>query len=169
MVLAVLCNSVFAICAILGPLHGVGRRLADITTFADVKESLWWWWISQPMYIFSGVFMKVSISITLWQLTVFRAHRLILLATAITAVIPGIVLWLLMTFQCKPVSKFWHRAAPGSCLDPDPLIIVFYVYGALGALNDLCLSIIPIHLVWNLRLDARTRVAVAVILSLGGM
>jgi cation-transporting ATPase 13A1 len=121
------------------------------------------------MYIFSGVFMKVSIAITLWQLTVFRAHRIILLATVIIATIPSIVVWLLMTFQCKPVSKFWRRDTPGSCLDPNPTIIFFYVYGALGALNDLCLSIIPIHLVWNLRLERRTRVAVAVILSLGGM
>ncbi|KAL2818540.1 hypothetical protein BJX63DRAFT_439854 [Aspergillus granulosus] len=169
MVLAVICNTLFAICAILGPLHGVGRRLADIASPADLQESLWWWWIAQPMYIFSGVFMKVSISITLWQLTVFRAHRLVLLATVITATIPSIVLWLLMMFQCTPVSRFWRRDTPGTCLDPNPLIIIFYVYGALGALNDLSLSIIPIHLVWNLRLEARTRVAVAVILSLGGI
>jgi hypothetical protein len=35
-------------------------------------------------------------------------------------------------------------------LNPDPVITMFYVYGSVGAICDLCLAVLPVFLVHRL-------------------
>ncbi|KAH8704795.1 hypothetical protein BGW36DRAFT_331747 [Talaromyces proteolyticus] len=169
MTIAVVFNSGFAICAIVGSLHGVGRKLEDFTSSEDITKCLLCWWLAQPMYIFSCILMKLSIAISLLRVTIHRWHRVILYLVMATTVVFGVVIWLLMTLQCQPVQEFWLRDGKGSCIPVDPVIVMFYVYGSIGAACDLCLGILPIFLVWKLQMKRLVKIGLCVILSLGGV
>jgi hypothetical protein len=44
-----------------------------------------------------------------------------------------------------------------------------YAHGAISTWSDWTLGVLPIFLVWNLKMNPRTKVSVALILSLGAL
>jgi hypothetical protein len=76
-----------------------------------------------------------------------------------------------MAFQCSPPSYFWTKYLdePGSCLPVLTIENMTYSHGALSIWSDWTLGILPIFLVWNLNMNPRTKVSVAVILGIGAL
>lgn len=85
----------------------------------------------------------------------------------------------LMIFQCHPISYFWtQNPQPGpdyiapageSCIPRWIIADSTYAHGALSAAADWTLGILPIFLVWNLNMNPRTKISVALILALGAV
>jgi hypothetical protein len=77
----------------------------------------------------------------------------------------------LMIFQCHPISYFWAAApvAGASCISREIIADSTYAHGALSAAADWTLGILPIFLVWNLNMNPRTKISVALILALGAV
>jgi hypothetical protein len=85
----------------------------------------------------------------------------------------------LMIFQCHPISYFWTQspyATPdtppvegASCISREIIADSTYAHGALSAAADWTLGILPIFIVWNLNMNPRTKISVALILSLGAV
>lgn len=89
------------------------------------------------------------------------------LATAI-----GIIFFFLTMFQCSPVHYFWNRAQPnahGSCINKTPLVGVAYLYSVGAAITDLTIGLLPVALIWNLRMNRRTKIAIVIVLGIGCM
>jgi len=76
-----------------------------------------------------------------------------------------------MIFQCFPVSYFWTRFLDGSgkCIPATVVADMTYAHGAVSTWSDWTLGILPIFLVWNLNMNPRTKVSVALILGLGAL
>jgi hypothetical protein len=74
-----------------------------------------------------------------------------------------------LTFQCDPISSFWMRilGEPGTCIAGSVVADLAYCHAALICVADWTLAILPIFLVWNLNMNSRTKISVAVILGLG--
>ncbi|KAJ5190003.1 hypothetical protein N7491_007956 [Penicillium cf. griseofulvum] len=171
MVIAMALNTLFAICGIVGSKYGLGRKLAYFTTHPDdLHRALLCWWVGQLFYVLTCVAAKVSIIIALLRITVSRVHAYILYAAMILSVAVGFVFFLFTIFQCSPVNYFWNQAQPtahGSCIDKDPLIVIAYVYSVGAAITDLTIGLLPVALIWNLRMNRRTKGAMAAILGIG--
>ena len=77
----------------------------------------------------------------------------------------------LIIFQCYPVDYFWTRyaGAVGKCLNPNVIADATYAHSAISAWTDWTLGILPIFLVWDLAMNLRTKVSVALILALGAV
>lgn len=76
----------------------------------------------------------------------------------------------MLTLQCHPVSYFWQRVRPtasGTCMDLDSIIAIAYVYSVTATCCDFTLGLLPVFLVWNLQMNARTKAALASILGMG--
>lgn len=77
----------------------------------------------------------------------------------------------ILTFQCRPVSYFWTQfeGASGSCVPAKVIADTSYTHAAVSATADWTLGILPIFVVWNLKMNARTKISVALLLSLGAV
>jgi hypothetical protein len=78
--------------------------------------------------------------------------------------------FIFLVFQCTPVSLFWNRfldAADGHCADKTTLANITYVHAALSALTDWIFGLLPVALVWRLKMNLRTKLSIVLILSLG--
>ncbi|KAJ5475360.1 hypothetical protein N7539_008426 [Penicillium diatomitis] len=171
MVCAMVLNLAFAICGIVGTKYGMGRKLLYFAQYPDhLSQALLCWWLGQIFYVITCVVAKISIIITLLRITVDRVHAWILYAAMALAVAVGGTFLLFTIFQCNPVPYYWHQGsadAHGTCINKDTLIAIAYLYSVGAAITDLTIGLLPVALIWNLRINRRTKIAIAGILSIG--
>lgn len=82
----------------------------------------------------------------------------------------GLVFFFFTIFECSPVSYFWNQIQPtskGKCVNPDILIGIAYLYSVGAAITDLTIGLLPVALIWNLRMNRRTKGAIVGILGIG--
>lgn len=70
-------------------------------------------------------------------------------------------------FQCTPVSYAWNTNQDGFCLPATYLADVYYACTAVNIMTDWVTAILPIPLLWNVRLERSEKLSVAAILGLG--
>jgi hypothetical protein len=111
------------------------------------------------------------------QICVKKVQINIIRTVIITFSIFTIYFLFIMIFQCNPVSAFW-MANPNPaiglpdgavCLDRTIIAGSTYAHGALSAAADWILGTLPVFLVWNLNMNPRTKISVALILALGAV
>lgn len=115
---------------------------------------------------------KISIAVSLLRLAVKKTHRISLWITITATIVIGLLFWLVLLLECRPISYFWNQMdgeSTGSCPPVDVLLDIAYVHSATTVVCDLTLGILPIFLVWHLQMNRRTKMAVGGILSLGAV
>ncbi|KAL2834866.1 hypothetical protein BDW59DRAFT_155686 [Aspergillus cavernicola] len=172
MVFAMAWNILFALCGMLGARYGIGRRMVDFQEKPDyvdaIEIALFWWWLGQTTYVITCVIAKVSIALALLRLTVSRIHQIILWSVIGVSIVVSLVFWCMLALQCSPVDTFWHRfTKKGTCLDTGYILNVAYFYSVTATICDFILGLLPVLLVWKLRMNIRTKAALVGILSMG--
>lgn len=66
--------------------------------------------------------------------------------------------------QCSPREKSWKPELPGHCLNGQVIQIII---GSLNAVSDFSILILPLPLVWALKLDTARKIRVMGILCIG--
>ncbi|KAJ5081082.1 hypothetical protein N7456_013320 [Penicillium angulare] len=169
MVLAMALNLAFAICGFLGVEYGMGRRLVHFETRPDdFAKAMLCWWLGQVFYVITCVVAKISIIITLLRITVDRIHAYILYTAISLATAVGVIFLFFTIFQCHPVDYFWNLLTEeGTCISKNLLIGIAYLYSVGAAVTDLTIGLLPVALIWNLRMNQRTKTAIVGILGIG--
>jgi hypothetical protein len=99
-----------------------------------------------------------------------RVHAYVLYAAITLATAVGLIFLFFTVFQCDPVSFFWNRSpVTGTCISTDLLIDIAYLYSVGAAVTDLTIGLLPVALIWNLRMNQRTKTAIVGILGIGCM
>jgi len=75
----------------------------------------------------------------------------------------------LVLFQCSPVNFFWdqYKGAKGSCININAVPIASIVHSCMSFTADWILGLLPIALIYNLKMNTRTKVSLGCVLSLG--
>ena len=73
-----------------------------------------------------------------------------------------VAIYFQICFQCKPIRLLW--SSNGSC---DVSSVEAMVFGSINAAIDLSILLLPIPMVWQLKMERRQKVAVTGILGLG--
>jgi hypothetical protein len=115
--------------------------------------------------------VKASIAFFLSRICVRRWQLLTIWVIMSAVIIFSIYYIFLIIFQCHPVSYFWTQFAgeSGSCVASVVIAGSTYAHGAINIWSDFTLCTLPILLVWNLNMNLRTKISVALILSLGAL
>lgn len=79
--------------------------------------------------------------------------------------------WILMTILagllvCNPPEKNWNPDAPGYCGNQTA---AFVAVGVVDVLNEICLLVLPLPMLFKLHLSQRYRVALSCVFSTGVM
>ncbi|KAL4876789.1 hypothetical protein BJY04DRAFT_231402 [Aspergillus karnatakaensis] len=192
MIVALALFIALSVLCVLGPIAGIGHRLADFKTMASIQRAMMvyrsnsrlartciltrtpqLWWLGQMLYIWASAVSKIAIALALLRLTVRRLHRIILWTICAVIVVIGLMFWLVLLFDCQPVDFFWERMdvfpPKGKCLSVDVLLIIAYVYSSITIVCDITLGVLPACLIWGLQMTRRTKMALCGILSLGAI
>ncbi|BCS26978.1 uncharacterized protein APUU_60026A [Aspergillus puulaauensis] len=126
-------------------------------------------WLTQTFWPVSQTFVKLSIIMLLRQLVGRVPRWPALLAILIVFSISwGITAFFGNIFQCSPPEYFWR--APyirGSCMRGQ---MTFYmVIGTLSLFEDVVLLLLPISIVWRLRMGIQQKLQVTGLFCLGGL
>lgn len=81
----------------------------------------------------------------------------------------GIGLISLLCFQCHPIKYYWDRTIQGTCQPSVYIRACAYVNTIVGGGTDFVLAMLPIWLLWDLKLSWRTKVSIAVLLGMGNL
>lgn len=161
----------FATFALIGVHHGTGQHAQNIQPPTEIPIGIKYWWLCEPVYVASNMCIKAAIAVQLLRLTVIRTHRIIIWTTlAVTELYSGFFFFLFI-FQCQPSSYFWtqYTGGRGTCIDTTITINAVYAYSAITCLSDWIYAIIPWFLAFKLQMNQRSKITVALILSIGAI
>ncbi|KAK4062789.1 uncharacterized protein Triagg1_9659 [Trichoderma aggressivum f. europaeum] len=136
----------FCAVAATGVHYGTGRHYWDLEP-EDISEAL-----------------KISIGYFLLRITVERIHTWIIGTVMLVTVVTGIVFFFVTMLQCAPVSYFWDKTQPGSCINIDVIITLTYIYSAFSVICDFTFALLPIVLIMQLQMNSRTKIALVPIM-----
>jgi hypothetical protein len=67
------------------------------------------------------------------------------------------------------LSLLGNRNQPGYCVPIDVIIALTFLYSACAIISDFTFAILPIFLIWNLNMPAKTRVMLIPVLGMACM
>jgi len=125
--------------------------------------------LAELLYTMTASIVRLSICLFFLRICAKKLHKRIVYGTLIVVLLYSIVFSFIIIFQCKPVNYFWRRfsGAHGTCLSVHIVPNLTFVHGAICAGSDWILGLFPILLMWNLKMNIRTKIAVGAVLSLG--
>lgn len=165
-----------AFCAfvVLGVHHGLGKHVDDVAPDHRV-EALKWKWAGMITYVIGSTLIKFVAALLLLRL--FKGQKWqrnsLIAIMALVGLVQVFYLFIAI-FQCTPIPFYWFRYtedAPvsGQCLKPDMATIPTYVSILLGVVSDWYLAILPITLVWNIKMEKKAKISIVAVLAIGSM
>ncbi|KAM4056086.1 integral membrane family protein [Hirsutella rhossiliensis] len=159
-----------ATCAMIieGTRRGLGKHNAAVTDPDDLVAALMWQAIATAVYVLNMVFIKLSIGVFLLRLAVWTAYKWILWISLVVFTLWGLGIFIWNIFQCTPVAKQWDfRIERGFCASPDAIIASAYALSVLTVLSDWLYALLPVPMVWNVKMTKQAKWTVVAILGLG--
>jgi hypothetical protein len=148
--------------------YGTGRHVTDIPP-SGIPRALYFWFLCEIFYALTTLFIRLSIAVFLLRICVKPIHRYIIHFTLLSIILFTTFYFFLVIFQCSPVSFFWgqYEGMEGHCINPAVVPNASIAHSAVSFTADWILGLLPIALLWHLKMNTRTKVSVAGLLSLG--
>ncbi|VUC34661.1 unnamed protein product [Clonostachys rosea] len=148
---------------------GIGRHNAAIRDDDREVAALKWQALAISMYIVLMLLIKLSIGFLLLRITSHMpVYARVNWASLALISISSVVVFFWNTFQCIPVQKQWdYRITYGQCVRPDEIVIVAYVVSAMTIVTDFFYALIPIPMVWSVKMTIQAKTTVVLILGMG--
>lgn len=102
----------------------------------------------------------------LMQITTDPKIRRSLVAVAVLNIVLNIPQCLLVWLQCTPVGALWDPLRQDQC-DHRKSVYSTYFAGAVAALSDFYLAIVPIHMLLPLRIDPKLKWGLSFLMGCG--
>jgi len=120
------------------------------------------------MYTVTMCLLKFSICLFLLRIASKNWHRYVLYTIMAVTLVFSLFFGPFLLFECHPVQNFW-TLTQDHCLPERVMINVTIGHSALMALGDWACGILPIFLVWNIQMNKRMKITVALILMIGAL
>ncbi|KAL1881321.1 hypothetical protein Daus18300_001174 [Diaporthe australafricana] len=156
----------FVTCVNIGVHYGTGRHYADLTQ-QNFENAMQFWYYCYIWYCWTMIFSKISIGIFLLRIIVERIQIWFIYIALAINVMTGLVFFFVTTLQCQPVSYFWHKSQPGTCIPISIIIGLTYLYSSLNIICDFTFALLPIFIVRKLNMKRRMKIAIIPLLSMG--
>ena len=138
------------------------------TSFIMLRRTcVQWVYRTSPLYIISLLGYKFSI--LLLYLRLFGVSTRFRYCTwAVMFLVFGYLFSNLMTqfFSCRPIIKYWNSQIPGHCIIP---INAAFSYGTMNFASDFFIALLPLPMVWRLKMSRRQKIGVMLVFMGGAM
>ncbi|KAJ4180210.1 hypothetical protein NW755_011898 [Fusarium falciforme] len=157
-------SSVFAVKAAYFGLGTRDDKLNDLVMVRCAEYMLY----SQVTYGTTVPLIKASVVFMLLRITVEPKYRWTLYIMQLLATVMAIVGIVASLTYCTPVRAYWNPLL-GKCGDFNRVVIIGYVWTAVGIVTDWCCAILPYFVVRKLQMNRRSKRIVMLILGLGAL
>ncbi|KAI0161953.1 hypothetical protein GGR52DRAFT_146510 [Hypoxylon sp. FL1284] len=174
MTIAIFPFTVLSISCLVAAFNGVGihvHNLAKPENQRYQESGLFWFFMFEVFYCITIIPVKLSVGYMLIRIAQNRkAYIWTQYGIMATFTIMNLIAALYIIFQCNPVSAAWDpvlTAEGGHCQDPSILADIYYATTAINIFTDWATALMPIPLLWNVKLNRNAKISVAAILGLG--
>ncbi|KAH7264007.1 hypothetical protein B0J15DRAFT_524192 [Fusarium solani] len=169
--LMLIAQGIFTVsCAFIleGVKEGLGRHNEAIKDDAAEVNALKWQALATATYVLDMMFIKLSIGVFLLRLSVKPVYTWIIWISLVIITIWSTVIFFWNMFQCSPVEKQWDfRITGGHCVSADQIVSAAYAISAMTIVSDWLYAILPIPMLWTVKMTKTAKATVIVILGLG--
>ncbi|ROV92972.1 hypothetical protein VMCG_08978 [Cytospora schulzeri] len=156
-----------SIASIIAATYGVGLHVADIPP-QNLRPMLQSIYSTRLLYILGMSFVKVALLVFYLRLDPRRPMRLGLYIFTGVIVVFNIISFFILAFSCSPPAMFWGDVvAGGKCMKAKSLLDFYNVNGILNIIIDLGIYLLPIPMVWAIRMPFKQKLGVVGIFALG--
>ncbi|OQE46922.1 hypothetical protein PENCOP_c001G05384 [Penicillium coprophilum] len=163
-----LLTTVTQIFAIISILHGLGNHISIVQKMGELHNYLLYTWITVFFFNMAIPVGKVAVAAFLIELNSqsnpkIRRSLIVVAALNIILNIPQI---LMAWFQCSPPSALWDPLHQNQCNHTRSVYYTYFV-GAVAAVSDFYLAIIPITMLVPLRMDRKLKWGLSFLMGCG--
>ncbi|KAJ9134651.1 Integral membrane family protein [Pleurostoma richardsiae] len=152
---------------LVGVHVGIGHHNKALQQNKEI-EALKWQALATANYILNTLFVKLSIGVFLLRLSVQKRYTYTLWVTMAIVTVWSIVLFFWDIFQCSPVDAQWDYTIPNSkCVSAQQIVNAAYALSVMTICSDWLFALLPIPMIWGVKMTTQTKVTVVVILGLG--
>ncbi|KAF2868788.1 hypothetical protein BDV95DRAFT_609694 [Massariosphaeria phaeospora] len=145
--------------------YGVGAHVERLTEH-QMQQAFKWFLIAGVAYVAATAPVKASICVLIMRISTNRIHHWILYGVIFASTAGSIIRICAFLGRCHPVEAAWDPSK-GKCGSPEIMTHVAYFFGALCIATDWICAVIPVFVVWNIRLTWKAKVYVGIMLALG--
>ena len=126
----------------------------------------------QAVYVYLVIYTiclpVVKISILIFYVRIFSTRRFKQLAYTliIFSAMWSISAFWVAVFQCSPVKAFWDKSIDGKCINSFDWLMA---EGGITILTDIALLVMPMPMVWKLKISQQQKIALSGVFLLGGL
>lgn len=133
---------------------------------ADTREQ--WQALATATYVLNMMFIKLSIGFFLLRLAVQRRYTYTIYITMTVVLAWSLALWFWDIFQCSPIQAQWDYTIPHhQCVPADAVVKAAYALSVMTIVTDWLYALMPIPMIWHVKMSTQTKATVVVILGLG--
>lgn len=96
-----------------------------------------------------------------------RRYRWVLYGSMVFVAIWSIITAGIILFQCSPVPEAWNRTGNGKCLAPISITNTGYAFSAMDILFDWLFALIPVPILYDVKMTIQMKLSILLILGMG--
>ncbi|KUJ23497.1 uncharacterized protein LY89DRAFT_713942 [Mollisia scopiformis] len=144
--------------------HGNGKHRVYLSTYDYMMINMWGWYAQ--VFLFAAVAcLKVSIGFLILRIKDTKTFKILVYTLMAGVCFTNFGVVIILLAECKPAG-FW-RGSAAKCWPDKIRIYSIYATIAFSVTTDLFLSILPLFIVWRVRIPLRTKISVCCLMSLG--
>ncbi|KAF2815709.1 uncharacterized protein BDZ99DRAFT_432408 [Mytilinidion resinicola] len=165
MILANLVFTMYCVAILYTEAHGAGTHLSDL---AAINKIINWTIAAQAIYIVTICFLKISLGIFFNRIVVKPWQKTLILVVVVVSTVQSVANFFFAIFRCgAPVGDYLTKQIAGQCASRRTNLILLYMHAAVTTITDWIFAGLPVAVVWDAKMDVRTKCSVGFILSLG--
>ncbi|KAF7860443.1 hypothetical protein EAF04_008569 [Stromatinia cepivora] len=147
--------------------YGIGVR-NDQLSFDHFVSGVKYGIIIELAYILCTAIIKTSVGLLLFRITSFRPfYKYLIWASLAIIWIWTIVTFIIGCLQCRPLKAAWDPLITGKCIEPRIITNFAYAISAETIFFDWLFALLPIPMLWGLKMTPQLKVSIVTILGLG--
>ncbi|KAK6834621.1 hypothetical protein PG987_009315 [Apiospora arundinis] len=155
----------------VGYFAGMGRHNKSLDQPSEIR-ALEFQALATASYVLDMMFIKLSIGIFLLRLATQKRYRYLIWVSLVVIAIWSLALFFWNMFQCNPVEAQWdytilERDSTAHCASGEEIVSAAYALSVMTILSDWLYALIPIPIVWNVKMTTQAKITVVLILSMG--
>ncbi|TQN74190.1 hypothetical protein CSHISOI_01248, partial [Colletotrichum shisoi] len=152
---------------LLGVNTGLGHHNKALGERREVS-ALMYQALATATYVLDMLFIKLSIGFFLLRLSNSKLYNRIIYVSLAVVAVWSVVIFFWNIFQCSPIEAQWYYAIPDSkCVSPDAVVAAAYSISVTTILSDWLYALLPVPMIWSVKMTKQAKATVIVILGLG--
>lgn len=167
MILTTLCAALLA----ASVHYGSGRLHVEDMSMYQLTHALKYEIISQPFYVLSTLFIKLSVGILLLRIAADPIYRSIIWGSMGVMTVWSATTFIVILLQCRPLSIRWNPnwkpGDGGKCMNVTAFTNFGYAFSAMDIFFDWVFALIPIPMLRSLQMSMQIKISLILVLGLG--